>query len=416
MVIGSSFFLRSNLQKLAFYLIGALLLLISAAHCTSESGYFNLDLSVSSFASVGSSHTCAIVNRGAKCWGVNNWAQLGNGGTEDADLPVNVDSLSKGVSDISAKHEHTCAVVNGAAMCWGKGTHGRLGFIPGPSPNVMRETPTTVEGLTSGVSDISVGVLQTCAIVDEGIKCWGNDSPDGILGDGPTAPQPGEIVNVEGLGPGSGASAVSLGFSHACAIVNGSAKCWGENSQGQLGNGSMMDESAPVDVDGLSEGVSAISAGNNYTCAVQKGAAKCWGKNSQGQLGNGSMVDESAPVDVDGLSEGVSAISAGDNYTCAVQRGAAKCWGSNGQGQLGNGNNFGVLRPVSVLGLKSEVKSISAGISNNFFCTSNCITTCAIHENFLKCWGKGYLGVEAERLKSPPNDFFIVPGRVYFNL
>jgi alpha-tubulin suppressor-like RCC1 family protein len=209
---------------------------------------------------------------------------------------------------------------------------------------MVRSGAPTAANQLAGVALVAAGGDHTCALSQPGgVECWG-DNTYGELGDGTTLSRlkPAPVPNLS-----SGVVAIAAGANHTCALLTtGGMKCWGYNRYGQLGNGTATGaETAnpePVDVSGLQSGVVAITAGGAHTCALlQTGGVKCWGWNRRGQIGDGQDCSTSqcrrlVPTDVAGLASGVTGIVAGVYHTCAVlATGAVKCWGQNDLGQVG---------------------------------------------------------------------------------
>jgi alpha-tubulin suppressor-like RCC1 family protein len=337
---------------------------------------------------------------GVECWGLSNYGQLGNGTTTNSVVRGNVTGLGSGsgVIAISAGGLHTCALTGsagspgGGVECWGYNYEGELGngTTTTSSPYGVL-TPVNVTGLGSGVIAISAGDKSTCALTSAGgVECWGYNGY-GALGNGTTTDSH-VPVNVTGLS--SGVIAISAGgFGHACALTSaGGVECWGNNNYGQLGNGTTSNSDVPVNVTGLSSGVIAIAAGYAHTCALigsvssPGGGVECWGNNYNGQLGNGTTTDSDVPVNVTGLSSGVIALAAGGGYghACVLtSAGGVECWGYNADGELGNGTTTESHVPVNVMGLSSRVSKIAVGYGR----------TCALTSaGGVECWGGGSLG------------------------
>jgi alpha-tubulin suppressor-like RCC1 family protein len=344
--------------------------------------------------SAGNDHTCALISDGTvECWGDNTYGQLGNGtSVGQSSTPVQVTDITSATA-ISSGSSHSCALLSGGPVkCWGLNGNGELGNT---TTTTGSSTPVQVSGLASA-TEVSASSYDTCALISDGtVKCWG-DNGEGQLGDGVTdhsngpdwsgndfSPTP---VQVSGI---TSASEVSAGGWHGCVLVSGgTVKCWGGNSNGELGNGTTSDSWTPVSV--YSSGttpltnVTQVSAGSWHSCAViSGGSVECWGYNSDGELGNGATADSSNPVQVSGIAS-ASSISAGGEHSCSIVSGSAvECWGDNYYGELGNGEKGYSLTPVQVSNI-TDATAISSG-DEHFSCA-------LVSGGKVECWGYNEYG------------------------
>jgi len=292
----------------------------------------------------GSDFVCARRMGGSvTCWGSNTYGQLGNGTTTGRG-PTTVAGLTDAI-DIAAGFEHACALrATGTVVCWGANFSGQLG----DGTRTQRTTPVAVSGLT-GVLAIAVGSEHSCALRSGGaVSCWGDNyygqlGLAGMYGDPRSTP-----VTVSTTF--TSAAEIVAGGRHTCVRRStGTVSCWGDNRDGQLGNGTFTTSATVVPVFGSLFDAVALTAGTSHTCARRaSGAVACWGNNASGQLGDATLVDRNQPVAVSGLSDAAE-VTSGTDHTCARRPGGALvCWGTNASGQLGDGTRTASSIPVAV--------------------------------------------------------------------
>ncbi len=265
--------------------------------------------------SAGRKHTCALLDTGAvKCWGDGGNGRLGYGNTNsigDNETPASIGNVDVGgtVTQISVGSGHTCALLdNGAVRCWGFGGSGQLGY--GNVETIGdNEAPANVGDINVGgtVTQISAGNNHTCALLATGaVKCWGY-AEEGQLGYGNIYSvgdneTPASIDNVD---VGGTVTQISAGKTHTCALLDtGAVKCWGFGGSGQLGYGNFTtigDNEVPASVGDINVGgtVTQITTSNarisyivSHTCALlDTGAVRCWGYGDEGNLGYGNIND-----------------------------------------------------------------------------------------------------------------------------
>ncbi|MEE2811940.1 MAG: hypothetical protein VX320_01855, partial [Candidatus Thermoplasmatota archaeon] len=234
-------------------------------------------------------HNCAITDDGGVwCWGRNDHGQLGISNKNDYSYPQEI-SLPEGryATEISTGNEFSCAILDNASIaCWGLNIQGQLG----DGTNTNYTNPNYV-ALTSGtqVETMSSGASHSCAIIANGsVLCWGRNNV-GQLGIGTLTD-----VNVPTwaeLPTGRSAVMIDAGTSHTCAVLdNGELYCWGLNADGQLGDGTTSYKFSPTQAN-LPSGRTAVlvTVGSSHTCILlDDSTLRCWGSNSDGQLGDGS--------------------------------------------------------------------------------------------------------------------------------
>jgi alpha-tubulin suppressor-like RCC1 family protein len=286
---------------------------------------------------LGKVHGCARMEDGtAQCWGQNADGQLGDGTTKPH-APASVPSLH-GVVQIAASIHGSCALVaSGRVKCWGEQS------VDGAT--VSRPSPFKVEGAVD-MSAVAVGQDHACALArDGGVRCWGRNA-DGDLGDG-TYTDRAAAGLVAGI---TDATAISVGGHFTCALLrDGTVQCWGSNVDGALGDGtSLASRASPSPVASV-VGATHIATGWRHACArLTTGSVLCWGQNTFGQVGDGTTTTRSTPVAVKGGDTFVS-VAAGRQHTCGLRDdGTLVCWGRNQEGQLGDGTRTDRLEPTRV--------------------------------------------------------------------
>jgi alpha-tubulin suppressor-like RCC1 family protein len=316
----------------------------------------------------------------AACDGCDDDGRGGAGGGSSTTGPSSDTTGAGGaaggtVRALAIGRSHSCVLYeDGGVACWGLDVAGELGRGTAGSGGPGPARATVFDGATG----LGSGWSTTCARDAAGsMFCWGTNS-EGQLGDGSVSTSSPAPVAVLGL---TAVEAIAAGGSRTCAIVGGGVRCWGDNQFRQLGDGTTMGSPTPVSVIGLTGVVELdLSQTSHHACARTGASVMCWGFNGSGQLGTttpGGFAD--TPVAF-GAVDDATAIATGEHHTCAVRAsGSVVCAGA---GPLGDGTDMSSVVPVDVQGLGDAVE-LAAG--DDFTCARRAGRT-------VSCWGRNDRG------------------------
>ena len=379
-------------------------------------------------------HSCAVFNNGdLKCWGRNNFGQLGqgntatrgDGGTEMGDNLAFTDlGAGETVSHIDLSERTTCVVTNlGNVKCWGDNSLGQLGIentdTIGNNGSEMGAALASVD-LGSGrtATQVSTSLYSTCALLDNStVKCWGADQFGnlGIESNG-FGDESGETVaNLSNIDLGTGVYAKDIfgGRYHVCAVLtDNTTKCFGNGGNGRLGqeNGATRGDNPNemgdnLAVTNLGAGLYPISGDGwtNHSCAIlSNGQIKCWGEGGQGRTGHGGQADRGDGAGEMGdnliftdMGAGRSAkvVETGDNFSCAIlDNDGVKCWGDGAQGRRGSGNTADRGDGGSEMGDNLAYVNLGTGRTAKDIKLGHQHACVLMDNNQVKCWGEGSYG------------------------
>lgn len=354
-----------------------------------------------SILSNGGYHTCAIKSDNTLwCWGNSDYGQIGVGVTAPVATLQKVAS-SVGVKRVASGASHTCAINSSDKLyCWGLNIQGQLGL----GSMINTSSPTNITALAWKQVDSGAG--HSCGILDDislgGVIYCGGLNQYGQLGDG-TVQNRAQLIEKLNLATQPAWKQLSTGANHTCAIKSDDTLwCWGDNGQLQLGRPSALTYTywSPAQESSAVNTWQFVSAGGSHTCGIKtNNTLWCWGNNSDGQLGDNTLVSNAVPQQENSAATNWSTVSAGDKHTCAIKNNTLWCWGDNASGQLGDNT---INTPVSVpkeVCIDTAVTcahapdwiKVSAGGLHTCGIRHNVIT----NDNTLWCWGednKGQLG------------------------
>ncbi|HTZ87540.1 MAG TPA: hypothetical protein VMB05_12805 [Solirubrobacteraceae bacterium] len=292
----------------------------------------------------GEEYSVAVLENGTvKAWGSNSSNQLGDGYTygqqQEHAAPVTVSGITGAVAVAAGNLDGMALLSNGTIKAWGENVGGELG----DGKATETTTPVTVKEISNATA-VAMGEEDSLALLSTGhVMAWGTDET-GQLGTGDTLANRHVPKEVSGI---STAVAIAAGLEHNLALLsNGTVMAWGNNDDGQLGNGEEEGPTVckaagycaktPVTVEGLSN-VAAIAAGGDHSLALLKdGTVMAWGNNESGELGDDSKEESFVPVPVVGIKTAIAIAANEESSMALLENGEVVTWGANSEGQLGD--------------------------------------------------------------------------------
>ncbi len=342
--------------------------------------------------------TCAI-NQLNKlfCTGANDFGLLGVGDLDYRTAFTAVDAANDysivGAGSAGAYSYSNCAITTaGVLKCWGYNTYGGVG----DGTTTHRNSPVVVD---SGVSysKVSNGYHGACGITVAGVlKCWGYNNYYQV-GDGTTTSRTSPVV----VDAGTNYSQVVRGIYNTCAITTaGVLKCWGYNAFGTVGDGTTTDATSPTVIDSGTTYATLTNSLTYTTCAITTtGILKCWGQGTNGQIGNGASANRLNPTIVNSGTS-YSTVSNSQNTACAITTASVlKCWGLDRNFNIGLGVNSPNTSPQTIHSGESFSQVI---VSDSRMCALNSL-------NVMKCSGQRLMGQMGDGLVSQFHSFTSVP-------
>ena len=439
----------------------------------------------------GTDHTCAVFAGGeVKCWGGNEFGQLGyndmiNRGNEPDQALSTILAVDLGndvkVTQLALGRYFSCALLSDQKVkCWGKNYSGQLGqntmeiIGDGCSGDDLNERVCTTERDEMGDSlpaidlgtdvlaqKVSAGDTHVCALTTAGeVKCWGSNlfgqlgrndienMGDGCSGDELNrtcesgAAEMGNTLVAVDLGTTSSVIDISSGYAHSCALfADGTVRCWGHNSMGQLGRGdeeiigdgcvgdSTSTRTCETSTDELGAQLSPvalsasntqkalmIASGSRFNCAwLDNQKLKCWGENNFAQLGSGDT--ETRGDEADEMGESLSGvninnaivreIALGKQHSCALlHSGDVKCWGNFSYGRLGVMSESLVGDAADEMGVPLQESPIGSGALPLQLALGESHNCALLSSGEMKCWGRntdGQLGLSDDNHRGDDN-------------